>query len=114
MSRHLATCLVIAALAVVSSGPAIAAQGDVIAYDTVDGIEASGSTVIVITGVVVGQGASTTIRYGISISGASDYLARCEKFAMLAMSKPGKFQFAVVQADSFGDRFNCRLIARTP
>ena len=118
MTRQLATCLAIAALAMISPEPARAAQGDVTAYDAVDAIEVQGST-IAVTGIVAGQGAPSTTRYIINSSsgtgtGFTDVGAsRCDRLALLAMSKPGKFQFAVVDL-GFSSRFSCKLILRTP
>jgi hypothetical protein len=83
-------------------------------YDTVDAIEVSGST-IVVTGIISGQTTPTRLLYSIQdASGTTGTAAaRCDRLALLAMSKPGKFQFATVDLHSFG-KFSCRLIVRTP
>src|SRR5687768_15681500 len=108
MIRHLITCLTIAALTMIAPESARADLGDVTAYDTVDAIEVT-SNDIVVTGIIAGQGAPSTTRYDFFTEvGAS----RCDRLALLAMSKPGKFQFAVVELDF--ERFSCKLILRTP
>ncbi|HEY0987478.1 MAG TPA: hypothetical protein VGD80_10525 [Kofleriaceae bacterium] len=102
----------------ISPESARAAQGDVTAYDTVDAIEVQAST-ITVTGIIAGQGAPSTTRYSILSTGSSTSsstdvgAARCDRLALLAMSKPGKFQFAVIDL-GFSSRFSCKLIARTP
>lgn len=109
MTRQLATCLAIAALTMISPEPARAAQGDVTVYDTVDAVETLGSQMTV-TGIIAGQGAPSTTRYRVGTT--EEGAARCDRLALLAMSKPGKFQFALVEF-SFSP-FACRLIVRTP
>jgi hypothetical protein len=109
MIRHLITCIAIAALAMIAPESARAAPGDVTAYDTVDAIEAIGNDIIV-TGIIAGQGAPTTTQYNIFQTEVT--ASRCDRFALLAMSKPGKFRFAVIEG-AF-DRFSCKLILRTP
>ncbi len=113
MSHRLAICSVIVCLAL--SQPASAASGDVTAYDTVDAIEVQGREIIV-TGIVAGQAGPSTATYPIlGASGATEAAAaRCDRLALLAASKPGKFQFAVVQFGTNNPLFSCRLIVRTP
>jgi hypothetical protein len=84
-------------------------------YDTVDTVEVWG-TLIVVTGIISGQATPTRLLYNIlDQSGASGIAAsRCDRLALLAMSKPGKFRFAAVLIDSSFTRFSCRLILRTP
>jgi len=110
MARYIVACLVISAFIAAVTAPASA--GTVINYDTVDAIETNGSQAVRVTGVIAGQGVSSTTVYSLAGVGSNtDVAARCERFAMLAMSKPGKFQFAVVNVD-FGHE--CKLIARNP
>jgi hypothetical protein len=109
MTRQLATCLAIAVLSMISPEPALADIGDVITYDAVDAVEIVSPTNLSVTGIISGEGASTTVRYRVGSTelGAS----RCDRFAMLAISKPGKFQFSVVDQ---GGIFTCKIIVRTP
>jgi|SRR6185503_10679451 len=117
MTRQLATCLAIAALTVISPDPAGAAVGDiVVAYDTVDAVEAVANQ-ISITGIVAGESAPSRRTFtilGTSISSSPQDVAasRCDRFALLAMTKPGKFQFAIVDV-GLSARFGCKLIVRT-
>jgi hypothetical protein len=119
MTRSLAACLVIAAFSLGSPPPARAAIGDTTTYDTVDAIEAVGAQ-IKVTGIVAGQDVPTTKLYSVVNSsptanglGSTDVAAsRCDRFALLAAAKPGKFQFAMVESQT--NRFSCKLIVRTP
>jgi hypothetical protein len=87
-------------------------------YDAVDAVEAWADRVAV-TGIISGQSDVTTLLYPIedSASNTTTAAARCDRFALLAMSKPGKYQFATVfQPDGGGFRlaFSCKLILRAP
>jgi len=118
---RLATCIAIAALTMISPRPAAASIGDIIAaYDTVDAIEVVANQ-ITVTGIVTGEGAPSRRTFTIlgspvtpsSGTPQQDVAAsRCDRLALLAMSKPGKFQFAIVDVGS--SRVGCKLIARTP
>jgi hypothetical protein len=114
MTRHLVAGLVIASLATLAPRPA-AADGTPIIYDAVDALQLRNNNVIRVTGIISGQGAPTTTDYNLITNGIAspDYAARCDRLALLAMSKPGKFQFAVVPFGS-GPGFLCELIVRTP
>ena len=121
MFRLVAMCCAIAAFTFEAPRPAAAAAGDTTTYDTVDAIEVQADQ-IKVTGIISGQGDPTTRLYKIvssptAVSGAepTDVAAsRCDRLALLAMSKPGKFQFAVVQIVDFSPRYSCKLIVRTP
>jgi len=74
-----------------------------------------------VTGIVTGEGAPSRRTFTIlgspvtpsSGTPQQDVAAsRCDRLALLAMSKPGKFQFAIVDVGS--SRVGCKLIARTP
>ena len=80
-------------------------------YDTVDAVQ-SDADLITVTGIVVGQSTVTTSSYRIAATASSDGVARCDRFALLAMAKPGKYRFATVLAP--GDMFVCKLTLRTP
>ena len=112
MSRHLIS-LVVAGIVMSSSHLALAD----FAYDTVDAVQTTtvGSNVAIeIRGVVSGDSAPTTTTYVLrGSSSGTDQGNRCDRMALLAMSKPGKFQFVLVGPG--GNTFsNCKLIARTP
>lgn len=112
--RGLAILAAILATSLVSTTPASADfpfVGQV--YDTVDAVQ-SDAGLITITGIVVGQSTATTSSYGIvAISSSEDGVARCDRFALLAMAKPGKYQFATV-GPGINDRFVCKLTLRAP
>jgi hypothetical protein len=118
MSRHLIGCLIIA-LAFHSPAPAVAepSPGFPAVYETVDAVEAWGSRIIV-TGIISGQQSLSELSYtiydGTAASASPEAAARCDRLAMLAMAKPGKYQFATVEvANTFG-KFGCKLIVRAP
>jgi hypothetical protein len=114
--RGLAILAATLAISLASPTPASADfpfEGQV--YDTVDAVQ-SDEGLITITGIVVGQSAATTSSYtiaGTSSSSSEDGVARCDRFALLAMAKPGKYQFATV-GPGRNDRFVCKLIVRAP
>ena|ERR1041384_621210 len=114
MTRHLVAGLVLASLAILSPRPA-AADGTPIVYDTVDALQLRNNNVIRVTGIISGQGASSTTDYNLISGsvGSVDYAARCDRLALLAMSKPGKFQFVITSTGGFSG-FYCQLIVRTP
>jgi len=122
MTRHLVTCLAIIALSFISPTPAAAADvaRSSAVYDTVDAVEigAGSPSLIVVTGIISGQSAPTELIYSIinSSNSSIDGPARCDRLALLAMAKPGKFQFALnfIAQGTFENMFSCKLIARTP
>jgi hypothetical protein len=121
MFRLVAMCCAITAFTFEAARPAAAAVGDTIAYDTVDAIEVFGPQIRV-TGIISGQGSPTTAQYTVlgsrtasNDSEPTDVAAsRCDRLALLAMSKPGKFQFAVFVRSITPPGVSCKLIVRTP
>jgi hypothetical protein len=113
MTSRLLRSLTILAVALTPAAVAMAdfpPTGQV--YDTVDAIQSSPS-LITVTGIVAGQSAPTTSSYVVATGGVGDPIARCDRFALLAISKPGKFRFATVSSAS-GNHFDCQLITRAP
>ena len=108
MMDRLACCLVIASLAFAAPQPATGTTLDTDTYDAVDAILMF-TTGFDVTGVVTGDHAPQTRFYGAGDQGAR---ATCERFALLAMSKPGKFQFVITNTG--GNPVNCKLVLRTP
>ncbi|HEX3763701.1 MAG TPA: hypothetical protein VHW23_33620 [Kofleriaceae bacterium] len=123
MFRLVAMCCAVAAITFGSLPRAEAvAIGDTFAYDTVDAIEVFGPQIRV-TGILSGQSSPSTTLYtvvnsttGSNISEPTDVAAsRCDRLALLAMTKPGKYQFAVVAMSTFAPlHVSCKLIVRTP
>jgi hypothetical protein len=119
MARHLIPGLAIVALTFISSA-AIAADppvGGPAVYDTVDAVSVGGRRIIV-TGIIAGQTAPSTFQYTIfddsNSSGTTDAANRCDRLALLAMSKPGKFRLSMEHPDSSSFTFRCTLTVRTP
>jgi type IV secretory pathway VirB2 component (pilin) len=115
--RGLAILAAILATSLVSPTPASADFPDVgQVYDTVDAVQSGPfDKSITITGVIVGQSTATTSTYQLRFSStpSEDVAARCDRFALLAMAKPGKYQFATI-AVSARPEFDCKLTTRTP
>lgn len=119
MTRHVPGCLVALALSFAPSvslaipapapGPAV--------YDTVDAVQVSGSR-IAITGIIAGQSTPSELFYTVNndfSSGTPEAANRCDRLALLAMAKPGKYQFAMMSPAGVGSGgFVCKLIVRTP
>src|SRR4051812_12494608 len=101
--RGLAILSAILGASLVSPTPAIAdrANGPHV-YDTVDEVQSGPiERQITITGIIAGQSTATTLSYSLRTNTSSvateDLTARCDRFALLAMAKPGKYQFAMTQ-----------------
>jgi hypothetical protein len=99
---------------VVSASPASAAPQVATAsaiYDSVDAVEVR-DIFIIVTGVIAGQSHPSELQYRIYTSNDPSSPSRCDRIALLALAKPGKYQFATVFD---GTRyFSCKLIVRTP
>jgi hypothetical protein len=85
-------------------------------YDTVDTVQSGPSErSITVTGIIAGQSTATTLTYtlrgSIETNATEDVTARCDRFALLAMAKPGKYQFAIVGTLNV---FDCKLTLRAP
>lgn len=107
---RLTAVLVLAALAV---APQLAAAETIFAaYDTIDAYDVRPGGTIRITGILSGSSAPTTTIYNVGGASTSLEPSRCDRLALLAMTKPGKFQFFIIN-DSLGP-FACRLKLRTP
>jgi hypothetical protein len=120
MTRRFASCLAIALLTFMAPRPAAATSPITTFFDAVDAVELGpaddGFSVhaIKVTGVVVGATAPTThtFTFAPDTTGA-DQARRCELYAVLAMSKPGKFRFGI-EANGSVAYASCKLIRRTP
>jgi|SRR4051812_16547779 hypothetical protein len=113
MTRYTLTGLAILVAILVWSLPAAADFPEVpVVYETVDAVS-SAPDEITITGIMVGHTTPTTSTFQISRGLDQDSVGRCDRFALLAMAKPGKYQFATVITDS-SPRFGCKLLVRAP
>ena len=86
-------------------------------FDTVDAVELQNECCnvvnLVVTGILAGGSTPTTRTFAFANNSAIDAAPalRCERFAVIAMSKPGKYRFAV---GALGTAGVCKLILRTP
>ncbi|HEY0477104.1 MAG TPA: hypothetical protein VGD37_06250 [Kofleriaceae bacterium] len=121
--HRLTLCLVIALSSLAAPRPAAAAATDV--YDTVDSVEVNNSdfnfgsapATVVVVGILAGgtTPSSRTYNFGNnnSVPGAVDTAMHCQRLAVVAMSKPGKFQFAIGPGPGV-TAHGCKLILRAP
>jgi hypothetical protein len=115
MTHRFAICLAIAASLFAAPRPAAAAITTV--FDTVDAVEIATSGLgynIIVTGIVAGGTTPTTLTFFFSgtSSGQESQARQCERLAVLAMSKPGKYQFGIGPGSVPSS--GCKLILRTP
>jgi len=119
MTHRLAICLAIASLTFAGPRPAAAAAIGTV-FDTVDAVEINNdfaNATVVVTGLRPGGSVPITVifTFGNSESATNiDTAARCERLAVIAMSKPGKFQFAIGSNTGGSSGGGCKLILRTP
>jgi hypothetical protein len=112
MKHRIATCLVIALSSLAAPRPAAAAATDV--YDTVDSVELNDGAVaatLVVTGIPAGGTIPIATTY--SFGGFHDTAMHCQRLAVVAMSKPGKFQFAIATGSPTAPH-SCKLSLRAP
>lgn len=129
MSHRIAVGLAIASLTFMVPRPAAAATGTTV-FDTVDSVEGyhqngnGGGFTLTVKGIIVGGTTPTTLTFNFyngftnSDSVNSTLVERCERFAVLVMSKPGKYQLSIAWDDSNVNniKYNrgCKLILRAP
>ncbi len=87
-------------------------------FETVDSFDVRGTGVptVVVTGVLQGQQEPTTLafRYNVTVSSSSENMRtfeRCERMALLAMSKPGQYLLELRQdvAVAYSYHVGCKL-----
>jgi hypothetical protein len=84
-------------------------------FDTVDAVEVGGTgggPRVIVTGVQTGESTPTTIEF--TFFNNTDTASHCHRLAVLAMSKPGRFQFAIFTRSGGSLDGGCKLIRRTP
>ena len=119
MTHRLACCLVIASLALAPRSSA-ADPGIQAVYDTVDAVEiknhdlAGGNihALVVVRGIRTGGSVPSTTSFDFGTN--KDMATRCERLAVIAMSKPGKYQFGIgsdaAGGNADGGHGDCELI----
>jgi hypothetical protein len=119
MMHRLAIGLAIALLSFAMSRLTYAATAFIV-YDTVDSVELNtdvDQVRIVIKGILAGASTASTrtFIFGV-ISAPTSFPAasRCERMALAAISKPGKYQFAIGPSDSASTGGACKLILVAP
>ncbi|MCP3141694.1 hypothetical protein [Pyxidicoccus xibeiensis] len=82
-------------------------------FETVDGIKVVDTIRIEVTGILQGEGTPRTFTFIQNVSSPENslYFARCERFALLTMNKPGAYLFEMVQLTN-GSSSTCRLTRR--
>ena len=116
--HRLFICLVVYTSTFAVPRHAAASIEPTVTFDTVDAVEiqndnGAAAVNLVVTGILAGGSTPTTRTFAFANSSALDAAPalRCERFAVIAMSKPGKYQFAV---GALGIAGACKLILRTP
>jgi len=108
LSHRLVISSLLAAVVFSSSESARATSTAEDVYNTVDSFQPFGSG-FQVSGVLAGATVSTGRFYFL---GNESLRTSCERFAVLAMSKPGKFQFVITNPDA--NPVTCRLALRAP
>lgn len=110
LALRIAVSALAAALTLLPPPPALAQPAPVgVSYATIDAIETTSRT-LWITGIVEGGTAPT--RTGYFLLDADKMMDRCERFALLVMSKPGKYQMTLINPSTTSAR--CMLSVRAP
>jgi hypothetical protein len=121
MTHRLACCFVVASLALAPRSSA-ADPGIQVVYDTVDTVEIKnhdfGTTthaVVVVRGIPSGGSVPGTRSFDFGTN--KDMATRCERLAVIAMSKPGKYQYGIgsdaLNGNPDGGHGDCELILVT-
>jgi hypothetical protein len=118
MFHRLAICILIAWSSLAAPRSAVADVAIQVVFDTVDFVEIKNQdvcssctpqSVVLVRGIPAGGSAPTTVTFNFGTN--ADMATRCERLGLLAMSKPGKFQFGI-GADTFSPGHgHCKLLA---
>jgi hypothetical protein len=75
---------------------------------------ASGVPQLQLTGVREGAAAPETYPYGVFASGgtSTEVLARCEKYALLAQARPGRYALEIVRYDGMSNGYYTMKVCR--
>ena len=127
MMHRLAICLAFLSITTVTPRPAGASAVISVVFDTVDFVEIrtddARNLFLLVRGIPSGQSTPSTGTFNFGNYNTTfgvdpaDAATRCERLALIAMSKPGKYQFGIgLQNLSGGNRpsVDCRLTRVTP
>jgi hypothetical protein len=125
MSHRLAVGLAIASMIFLAPRPAAAGTITTTVFDTVDSVEGYHAGYAGYSLTVKGIPASgttpttSTFHFDMGLDSRDAALVeRCERFAVLVMSKPGKYQLSITweynTSDGYKYNRGCKLILRTP
>jgi hypothetical protein len=124
---RLAICFVTASLVLAAPRPGAADASILTVFDTVDSVEiqyvpicstcSANHSVVMVRGIRSGSSTPTTSSF--DFGQAADIATRCGNLAVIAMSKPGKYQFGIgadtsSQTGGLGGHGDCKLILVTP
>jgi hypothetical protein len=120
--HRIALCLVFVASTLAAPRPAAAAVTDL--YDTIDSAEVTQpdfehNPTLTLRGVLAGTSAAITREYAFHDSSSTnrdglDTAMHCQRLALLALSKPGKFQFGIGHPTIAGFATGCKLTRVAP
>src|ERR1041384_3187093 len=91
-----------------------------VVFDTVDSVEVKNQTacsgctshtLVIVTGIPAGSSTPGTRSFDFVTN--LDMATRCEHLAVIAMSRPGKYQFGIGSAGESGGQGDCELILVT-
>jgi hypothetical protein len=115
MKRHFAAAVLAAFVLVAPAVRAQTAPASTV-FSTVEGVEVEASR-FTITGVVQGEPEARAVQFHVfsyaSPGSRSDILGSCERFALVAMSKPGEYLLHVYPGTSSGVA-HCKLTLANP
>jgi hypothetical protein len=123
MLHRLAICVILICSSLATPRSAVAGEVAIQAvFDTVDFVEIKNQdgcsscvsqSIVIVRGIAAGASAPITVSFNFGTN--ADMATRCERLGVLAMSKPGKFQFSI-GADTFNPQGHghCKLLAVTP
>ncbi|WP_375742134.1 hypothetical protein NR800_22675 [Corallococcus interemptor] len=103
----LATLSLVPSTAGAQAQPEEPVQGVAYVFTTVDAYTVGNGTLDV-TGTLVGESAPRTFRFW-AIGDASVEAARCDRLALLAMTRPGRYLFTWKWTNDFSNYLTCTL-----
>jgi hypothetical protein len=121
MTYRLVFCLMITSVSLAAPRSVAADPTTLSVYDTVDAVElkdhspcsgCGSRALVIVTGIRAGSSGPSSQSFDFNTNVAS--ATRCEHLAVIAMSKPGKYQFSIGTDVSVGGLGDCKLNLVTP